>query len=87
MADLDTGDVDVVPGFTGRLLHRFDPEATARADEQVYRTMISALPEGVARGGLRAVRRRQTRARGTADHGEDVGRTRRRDAGRRIATS
>lgn len=46
--DLDTGDVIVVPGLTGRLLHRFDPEATARADEQVYQTMISALPEGVA---------------------------------------
>jgi glycine betaine/choline ABC-type transport system substrate-binding protein len=48
IADLDTGDVTVVPGLTGRLLHRFDPEATARAGEQVYRTMIGALPEGVA---------------------------------------
>jgi glycine betaine/choline ABC-type transport system substrate-binding protein len=50
VADLDTGDVTVVPGFTGRLLERFDPDATARADEQVYRSMISALPEGVAAG-------------------------------------
>jgi len=50
VADLDTGDVTVVPGFTGRLLKRFDPDATARADEQVYRSMISALPEGVAAG-------------------------------------
>lgn len=50
VADLDTGDVTVVPGLTGRLLRRFDPAATARADEQVYRTMISALPEGVAAG-------------------------------------
>jgi glycine betaine/choline ABC-type transport system substrate-binding protein len=48
VADLDTGDVTVVPGFTGRLLHRFDPQATALSDERVYRTMISALPEGVA---------------------------------------
>jgi osmoprotectant transport system substrate-binding protein len=47
VVDLDTGDVTVVPGFTGRLMHRFDPDATARAGEQVYRTMISALPEGV----------------------------------------
>lgn len=50
VSDLDTGDVMVVPGFTGRLLRRFDPGSTARADEQVYRTMISALPEGVAAG-------------------------------------
>ena len=40
----------MVPGFTGRLLHRFDPDATARGDEQVYRSMISALPEGIAAG-------------------------------------
>jgi osmoprotectant transport system substrate-binding protein len=48
LAGLDSGDVTVVPGLTGRLMHRFDPEATARADEQVYRTMVSALPEGAA---------------------------------------
>ena len=50
VGDLDTGDVTVVPGFTGRLLKRFDPDATARADEQVYRSMISALPEGIGAG-------------------------------------
>jgi glycine betaine/choline ABC-type transport system substrate-binding protein len=50
VADLDTGDAKVVPGLTGRLLLRFDPTATARADEQVYRTMISSLPEGIAAG-------------------------------------
>ncbi len=50
VADLDTGDVEVVPGLTGRLLQRFDPGATARAAEQVYRSMISALPEGIAAG-------------------------------------
>lgn len=48
--DLDTGDVEVVPGLTGRLLQRFDPGATARGDEQVYRSMISALPEGIGAG-------------------------------------
>ncbi|KUI04387.1 glycine betaine ABC transporter substrate-binding protein [Mycobacterium sp. IS-3022] len=47
---LDSGDVRVVPGLTGRLLDRFDPEATARAAAQVYREMVSALPEGVAAG-------------------------------------
>ncbi|MCV7419827.1 hypothetical protein H7K45_04675 [Mycobacterium yunnanensis] len=50
LAELDTGDVEVVPGFTGRLLVRFDPDATARAPEQVYRSMISALPEGIGAG-------------------------------------
>jgi osmoprotectant transport system substrate-binding protein len=50
VAGLDTGDVTVVPGFTGRLLSRFDPDTTARGDEQVYRSMISALPEGIAAG-------------------------------------
>lgn len=47
---LDAGDVAVVPGLTGRLLRRFEPDATARADEQVYRDMVSALPEGIAAG-------------------------------------
>lgn len=50
VADLDTGDVLVVPGLTGRLLARFDPGSTARAPEQVYRSMISSLPEGVGAG-------------------------------------
>jgi glycine betaine/choline ABC-type transport system substrate-binding protein len=50
LADLDTGDVEVVPAFTGQLLTRFDPGATARAPEQVYRSMIAALPEGIGAG-------------------------------------
>lgn len=50
LADLDSGDVRVVPGLTGRLLHRFNPGSTARAGAQVYREMVSALPEGVAAG-------------------------------------
>lgn len=50
VADLDTGDVLVVPGLTGRLLARFDPGATARAPEQVYRSMIASLPEGIGAG-------------------------------------
>jgi glycine betaine/choline ABC-type transport system substrate-binding protein len=47
---LDSGDVRVVPGFTGRLLDRFEPDATARSDAQVYRALLSVLPEGVAAG-------------------------------------
>ncbi|MED5816059.1 glycine betaine ABC transporter substrate-binding protein [Mycolicibacterium sp. 050232] len=47
---LDSGSVTVQPGFTGRFLTELDPGATARADEQVYRDLVSALPEGVAAG-------------------------------------
>lgn len=50
LSALDAGDVAVVPGLTGLLLRRFEPDASARADEQVYRDMVSALPEGVAAG-------------------------------------
>jgi glycine betaine/choline ABC-type transport system substrate-binding protein len=47
---LDSGEIRVAPGFTGRLLERFDPDAAARSDAQVYRAMVSVLPEGVAAG-------------------------------------
>ncbi|MEV0674077.1 glycine betaine ABC transporter substrate-binding protein [Mycobacterium sp. NPDC050441] len=47
---LDSGSVTVQPGFTGRFLAELNPAATARADEQVYRDLVSALPEGVAAG-------------------------------------
>lgn len=47
---LDSGAVTVQPGFTGRFLTELNPAATARSDEQVYRDMVSALPEGVAAG-------------------------------------
>jgi glycine betaine/choline ABC-type transport system substrate-binding protein len=50
VTEIDSGEVLVAPGFTGQLLERFDPEATARSDAQVYRAMVSALPEGVAAG-------------------------------------
>ena len=50
LSELDSGATRVVPGFTGRLLERFDPDAAARSDAQVYRAMVSALPEGVAAG-------------------------------------
>jgi glycine betaine/choline ABC-type transport system substrate-binding protein len=47
---LDSGEARVVPGFTGRVLHRFFPDSTARSATQVYREMVSALPEGIAAG-------------------------------------
>jgi osmoprotectant transport system substrate-binding protein len=50
LAGLDSGAVDVVPGFTGRLLDTFAPGAKARAAAQVYRDMASSLPEGVVAG-------------------------------------
>jgi glycine betaine/choline ABC-type transport system substrate-binding protein len=50
VAELDSGDIRVAPGFTGQLLQRFDPDATARSDTQVYRALLSVLPEGVAAG-------------------------------------
>ncbi|BBX01180.1 hypothetical protein BST36_12595 [Mycolicibacterium moriokaense] len=50
LTELDSDDARVVPGFTGRLLHRFVPDSTARSATQVYREMVSALPEGIAAG-------------------------------------
>lgn len=50
LAQLDSGEARVVPGFTGRVLHRFYPDSTARSATQVYREMVSALPEGIAAG-------------------------------------
>jgi glycine betaine/choline ABC-type transport system substrate-binding protein len=50
LSKLDSGQARVVPGFTGRVLHRFFPDSTARSATQVYREMVSALPEGIAAG-------------------------------------
>ncbi len=50
LGDLDSAAIGVAPGFTGELLKRFEPGAAARSDVQVYRAMVSALPEGVAAG-------------------------------------
>lgn len=50
VAGLDSGVIGVAPGFTGRLLETFIPGAKARAAVQVYRDMVSGLPEGVAAG-------------------------------------
>ncbi len=50
VAGLDSAAVAVAPGLTGQLLGRFEPDATARSDEQVYRAMVASLPEGVAAG-------------------------------------
>lgn len=50
LARLDSGDASVVPGLTGEVLQRFQPGAAVRSDQQVYRAMVGALPEGIAAG-------------------------------------
>ena len=50
LSRLDSGGLTVVPGFTGQVLQAFQPGATVRSDEQVYRAMVGVLPEGVAAG-------------------------------------
>jgi osmoprotectant transport system substrate-binding protein len=54
LTEMDSGAIQVVPEFTGRLLKRLQPNATARSDVQVYRELVSALPEGIAAGDYTA---------------------------------
>jgi glycine betaine/choline ABC-type transport system substrate-binding protein len=50
LAGLDSGQVSVVPGFTGRLLQGFAPGTPDITDEKVYKAMVGTLPEGVSAG-------------------------------------
>ncbi|SPM41385.1 Periplasmic glycine betaine/choline-binding (lipo)protein of an ABC-type transport system (osmoprotectant binding protein), partial [Mycobacterium numidiamassiliense] len=53
MAELDSGAFTVVPVLTGQMLQTLRPgeaQSDAKSDAQVYRAMVSALPEGVAAG-------------------------------------
>ena len=50
LTKLDSGAFVVVPSLTGRVLQVFQPGAAAWSDAQVYKTMIGALPEGIAAG-------------------------------------
>lgn len=50
MAQLDSGALTVFPAFTGQTLQMLQPGAVALSDTQVYRAMVSALPEGIAAG-------------------------------------
>ncbi|CAM4463092.1 Substrate binding domain of ABC-type glycine betaine transport system [Mycobacterium basiliense] len=53
MSKLDSGAVTVVPAFTGQVLHTLQPGSPALSDKsakEVYRAMVSALPEGIAAG-------------------------------------
>jgi glycine betaine/choline ABC-type transport system substrate-binding protein len=49
-AQLDSGAFTVIPAFTGRVLQALQPGASATSDKDVYRAMISALPEGIVAG-------------------------------------
>ena len=50
LTKLDSGAFVVAPSLTGRVLQVFQPGDAARSDAQVYKTMIGALPEGIAAG-------------------------------------
>ena len=50
LGQLDSGEVTVAPVFSGQLLDRLDPQSPARSEAQVYRTLLSSLPEGIAAG-------------------------------------
>ncbi|KAA1250077.1 hypothetical protein F0Q45_11675 [Mycobacterium simiae] len=50
MAALGSGEVTVVPAFTGQVLQVLQPGSSALSDAQVYRIMNAALPEGVVAG-------------------------------------
>ncbi|MEB3068808.1 glycine betaine ABC transporter substrate-binding protein [[Mycobacterium] vasticus] len=47
---LDSGELTLVPGLTGRLLAVFAPDSPARSDRGVYWALAGALPEGLALG-------------------------------------
>lgn len=48
LAALDGNRVSLVPEYTGRLLHRFDPSLDVTASEGVYEALNRSLPEGLS---------------------------------------
>lgn len=50
VAELDAGELTVVPGLTGRFLAVFAPDSVARSERGVYWALAGALPEGIAVG-------------------------------------
>ncbi|MDH6675948.1 osmoprotectant transport system substrate-binding protein [Rhodococcus sp. LBL1] len=47
IAALDSNRVTLVPDYTGRLLHWFDPDADATESEDVFEALNKSLPEGL----------------------------------------
>lgn len=44
---LENGEIDVFPEYTGNLLQFFEPDTTARTQDDVYDALPSALPDGL----------------------------------------
>lgn len=47
MPELEEGNIDVFPDYTGNLLQYLDGETTATAPDEVYEELQGALPEGL----------------------------------------
>lgn len=45
---LQDGSIDLIPEYTGALLHYFDEDATATDSESVYEALAAAVPEGLS---------------------------------------
>ncbi len=45
---LEDGSIDLIPEYTGVLMHYFQPEATATAADEVYAELQKALPDGLS---------------------------------------
>lgn len=48
MPDVESGEIDLFPEYTGNLLEYLDPEATATSPDDVYAALQEALPEGLS---------------------------------------
>jgi glycine betaine/choline ABC-type transport system substrate-binding protein len=79
MAKLDSGAFTILPAFTGRTLQALQPggPGDVLSDAQVYRLMVSALPEGVLAGDYTTAGEDKpalvvTRATATAWSGQDL---------------
>lgn len=57
MDRLASGNVDLLAGFSGELLHLLVPQSTAVSSDDVYKELNRALPQGVYAGDLTTVSR------------------------------
>ena len=47
MPEVEAGDIDLLPEYTGNALQYFDPEATQTDPQEVYDALSGVLPEGI----------------------------------------
>jgi osmoprotectant transport system substrate-binding protein len=47
MPDIEAGEIDLFPEYTGNLLQYFEPDTTATTSDDVYAALQEALPEGL----------------------------------------